>query len=1456
MKKLLIYLMILSMCIHGGFVYAEDNADWRDTDKIKVLLDRCDAEGINTEYEKVNYNILDRFVTYYAEDEADGASEQRLSYNNSVLTDMYNETIENLTSYLDGSKAPKSKATEYKTNGYNIGSGNLVNNDGEPFFSNGYGHFDEVRDDIKNLSKFGANNVQIEEGTKYYIEKNDGIPAWKYSGNTDGTIEVDKTNGYNSQSCLKITNKTAKTANVYMTVYQDVFLEPNTTYEYGFYIKGSNINDVWVSAENWDSRKQISGNFADWTLKRYYFANKTSYGTTIRITSEGITDEMLIDGFYIKKVGTNENLLKNSGFEETSDEFFEAYPCNTRSIALRAYLKQAEENNIAVCLNLAPHYFPDFVKELYPEISGGYGLMSFNVDHTAVKKVLSAYAEAVMEAVGDSPAVTGICITNEPTFSTVRNQSYFNDYFREYLKNRYSTVDVLNSKYKTSYSSFSSINILNDYRQTPLFYDWMNFNEKFFSDWHEWFKGEIKKYNADIPVYTKMMASMMSNEASVMERGSDYALFSEWGDMMGFDAGGGISDFANLDMMTSITDKPLYNSENHVISNKDEVYDKTRARSIYYQLWQEALHGLDASTIWVWSRTTDTSSDLYGSILNRPDCLRAAANAGLDLNRNMKIITAFQEKKKDAAILYSEASNLYNTSYKADMLDIYKNLLYSGVRCGFVNEEKIDLLSGYDTLIVNAEYVEDKTYDAVINFAKNGGKVIFTSDNALKYDEFKASRAVDNTNVITADKNSVINYISDKIKYIAYENGQKADKVAIETLQYDGKEYLSISNFDDSNTHLILPNKKYYSYYNLVDEETQGGIVELKPLESKLLRIDGIVDAEQYSLVNQVAGTGNSGELLLSWINPDSENITKMDILDADGNSIIGDTVLNTNSRAVNSFNVTGLTNGREYAYSVVYTADGVEKAAEIRGVPQSLDVLWNTQNGYHFDTKWKLAGQGDKARVDSKIYAYVDATEAHSGKSSMKIVSNFDKTAYARFIDANGIWGLDSSKTYTLSLWAKTENLGIASSDFHGERDAIQLIHDWEDLTELGHSGEGWQQYTVTLSGRTWLMPGLFISTQGTIWIDDVELYANDDESKTNLITYGEFEYSDSEITREMATAGNASAVISWKNPSGGRITGVNILDENGEKAAISNTPSTTGGEVTRADISGLTNGQTYTYTIAVNMMNGPTLKKSVSVTPGTNYKYDTQNGVKMYDLTKMEIETGAGTSAVPFNVEITKEAAHSGEYGLHVKSNYSSWANFNFGWTTLDSSKKYRVKAWTKYDGSTYLYLNDDNTGRKTILPSSEWTEFSFDVEGKSYIIFKLNCPGAIFDNLWLDDFGIYELDENGKETGNNLLKNGGFENVYGAKVSSSEKYPQSVIANFTAYNYVVNKTLTPSIMLAVYDADNKLVDVVYDTLSVSTSMTDTKELAVPYKEGYTVKALIWDGQTMVPIAGGTDI
>ncbi len=136
------------------------------------------------------------------------------------------------------------------------------------------------------------------------------------------------------------------------------------------------------------------------------------------------------------------------------------------------------------------------------------------------------------------------------------------------------------------------------------------------------------------------------------------------------------------------------------------------------------------------------------------------------------------------------------------------------------------------------------------------------------------------------------------------------------------------------------------------------------------------------------------------------------------------------------------------------------------------------------------------------------------------------------------------------------------------------------------------------------------------------------------------------------------------------------------------------------------------------------------------------------------------------------------------------------------------------------------------------------------------NLQSAMTTFTDLCADDFAVYELDENGAEIGNNLLKNGDFEDIFGAKVSGSEKYPQSVIVDFTVYNYVINKTLTPSIILAVYDTDNKLIDTAYDTFSVSTSMTETKELAIPYKEEYSVRAFMWDGQTMVPIGDTENI
>ena len=121
------------------------------------------------------------------------------------------------------------------------------------------------------------------------------------------------------------------------------------------------------------------------------------------------------------------------------------------------------------------------------------------------------------------------------------------------------------------------------------------------------------------------------NTTKFMDSGFNHYDFSTFADMIGFDSNSSFSSINSsmrkieiVDMMASVSDKPLYNCENHILSSSSS-YAAENATRIYNDLYQQALHGLDASTIWAWSRSNDSESDLYGAITNRPDCLVAAA---------------------------------------------------------------------------------------------------------------------------------------------------------------------------------------------------------------------------------------------------------------------------------------------------------------------------------------------------------------------------------------------------------------------------------------------------------------------------------------------------------------------------------------------------------------------------------------------------------------------------------------------------------------------------------------------------------------------------------------------------------------------------------------------------------------------------------------------------------------
>lgn len=137
--------------------------------EIRSLLAQCKIEGISTDYETVNYKVMERFNTYLQEDLNNDKFDNSY-YLGSVLDELYIEAKENLTAYLAGEKEPR-KVPKYITSDMRIDGDSvyaMTELDGvteeRPVFFVGYGHFDTAANDMPLFNEIGANTIQTEIG--------------------------------------------------------------------------------------------------------------------------------------------------------------------------------------------------------------------------------------------------------------------------------------------------------------------------------------------------------------------------------------------------------------------------------------------------------------------------------------------------------------------------------------------------------------------------------------------------------------------------------------------------------------------------------------------------------------------------------------------------------------------------------------------------------------------------------------------------------------------------------------------------------------------------------------------------------------------------------------------------------------------------------------------------------------------------------------------------------------------------------------------------------------------------------------------------------------------------------------------------------------------------------------------------------------------------------------------
>jgi len=111
----------------------------------------------------------------------------------------------------------------------------------------------------------------------------------------------------------------------------------------------------------------------------------------------------------------------------------------------------------------------------------------------------------------------------------------------------------------------------------------------------------------------------------------------------------------------------------------------------YAALWQNALHGQNASALWCWDRAYDGGkSDFNGLILERPECLEAYAHCALDLSCFADRLAPIQNLPPSVLVLYSTESILRGGA--GLLTQTYRAANFIGQPLGVVSEA---MLAGF-----------------------------------------------------------------------------------------------------------------------------------------------------------------------------------------------------------------------------------------------------------------------------------------------------------------------------------------------------------------------------------------------------------------------------------------------------------------------------------------------------------------------------------------------------------------------------------------------------------------------------------------------------------------------------------------------------------------------------------------------------------------------------------------
>jgi hypothetical protein len=379
----------------------------------------------------------------------------------------------------------------------------------------------------------------------------------------------------------------------------------------------------------------------------------------------------------------------------------EAYVSDSAINEFLALCDRAAASDVAVNLLLSPHYFPQWALEKWPHLKACHGgFFKYCVHDPAARSVIEKSLRQVIPRIKDHPALHSVCLSNEPICEDLSRCRVTAQAWPAWLEKRHGTVAALNERWGTAHAGFAAVPVpAPGFTATPACLDFLRFNSETFAEFHRWMADVVHAMTPDMPVHAKIMMGAHFQKTLHGFWSVDPAAFAALSQYNGNDAynmfdkegsrwnNGWRHCQAGYDFQRSMADLPVFNSENHLIVDRD--LDVVPPAHLYSALWQNAIHGQSSTTLWVWERCNDVVSDTAGSILHRPDCVEAVGRCALDLNRLAREVAALQNLAPAVVLLWSPSSVILGHDHEHVLGQVYEAANFLGQPLGFVTEEKL-----------------------------------------------------------------------------------------------------------------------------------------------------------------------------------------------------------------------------------------------------------------------------------------------------------------------------------------------------------------------------------------------------------------------------------------------------------------------------------------------------------------------------------------------------------------------------------------------------------------------------------------------------------------------------------------------------------------------------------------------------------------------------------------------